>query len=122
MYRGINRLVRYRDRAIFHDAFSQSTHTAWRLSSGARLVSSDCVFYLQVTWYHGESAIEETALTTIEDSQGWCYVKRKHMQPKDAGVYRVTAENVAGFDEAQFSVAVQGRTLLEKLPYTYIDV
>ena len=67
-----------------------------------------------MTWYHGDAPVEETARTTIEDSQGWCYMKRKHVQASDAGVYRVTAENVAGLDEATFNVNVLGACVLDQ--------
>ena len=62
----------------------------------------------QITWYHGEAEVEESARSTIEDNGDWCYLKRKHMKASDAGVYRIKAQNAAGVDEASFNVTVQG--------------
>ena len=68
----------------------------------------------QITWYHGDSEVEESARSTVEDNEDWCYLKRKHMKASDAGVYRVRAQNAAGVDEASFNVTVQGiRTSLD---------
>ena len=62
----------------------------------------------QVAWSHGDEVLEESARLTLEDNNGWSYLKLKGSSTKDAGIYRVTAENKAGKDQAEFVVNLKG--------------
>lgn len=61
-----------------------------------------------VAWFHQDQLLEESARLTVEDNNGWSYLKMKNIAGKDTGSYRVTAVNTAGRDEAQFVVMVKG--------------
>ena len=61
----------------------------------------------KVTWYHGDKKVEESARVTMEVEEGWSYIKVKGTKAEDAGIYKVTAENAAGFDKANFKVLVK---------------
>lgn len=60
-----------------------------------------------VVWYHGDKKVEESARVTMETDEGWSYIKVKGAKAEDAGIYKVTAENAAGFDKATFKVLVK---------------
>lgn len=62
-----------------------------------------------MTWNHGDAELEESARVSIEVENGWSYLKVKNLTAKDAGQYRVMAENVAGLDEAKFDVFIKGK-------------
>ena len=69
-------------------------------------------------WYLGDRLLEETARISVEVNEGWSYLKVKNVNPRDAGLYKVTAENVAGIDEASFDVLVKGIWVHVFLRYT----
>ena len=76
-----------------------------------------------VTWYQGESELHETARVTIENNDGWSFIKVKGIKVSDAGTYKVSAENTAGSDSAEFTVNVQGRkSILFSYSYSYIYI
>ena len=62
-----------------------------------------------VAWKHADRALKETARLTLEDHNGWSYLKLKNVAAEDGGQYTVTAENTAGKDSAMFTVAVKGK-------------
>ena len=52
--------------------------------------------------------MEESNRVSTETAEGWSSLKVKATTADDAGAYRVTAENTAGFDSAEFQVLIKG--------------
>ena len=61
-----------------------------------------------VNWFHNDVKIEESQRVSTETAEGWSSLKVKATTADDAGTYKVTAENAAGFDSAEFRVLVKG--------------
>jgi len=61
-----------------------------------------------VSWFHNDAKIEESNRVSSEAAEGWSSLKVKASTVDDAGTYKVTAENAAGFDSAEFRVLVKG--------------
>jgi len=62
-----------------------------------------------VSWFHNDVKVEdESSRVSTETAEGWSSLKVKASTAEDAGTYRVTAENAAGFDSADFRVLVKG--------------
>ena len=61
-----------------------------------------------VCWFHNDAKVEETNRVSTETAEGWSSLKVKASTAEDAGSYKVTAENAAGFDSAEFKVLVKG--------------
>ena len=73
-----------------------------------------------VCWFHNDTKIEESNRVSTETAEGWSSLKVKATTADDAGAYKVTAENTAGFDSAEFQVLVKGIFLVH--PVIYITV
>ena len=63
----------------------------------------------KVTWYHGETVLETTNGCTIETKDNSSRLSIKGTSAKNAGKYKVTAENEAGSDSMEFTVSVKGK-------------
>ena len=61
-----------------------------------------------VSWFHNDAKVEESNRVGTETADGWSSIKVKATTIDDAGTYKVTAENAAGFDSAEFKVLVKG--------------
>jgi len=61
-----------------------------------------------VSWFHNDATIHESNRVSAETAEGWSSLKVKATTADDAGTYKVTAENAAGFDSAEFKVLVKG--------------
>ena len=61
-----------------------------------------------VTWYKGEDVLEASDTVNIETKDNSSRLTVKNVEAKDADLYKVTAENVAGSDSAEFTVTVKG--------------
>ena len=64
-----------------------------------------------VKWYKEEQVLEDSATVTMENNRGWGYLKVKSAKSADAGSYRITAENSAGKDQAEFRVVIKCKKL-----------
>ena len=65
-----------------------------------------------VRWFHNDAGVvEESGRVSTETADGWSSLRVKASTADDAGTYRVTAENAAGFDSADFRVLVKGSSL-----------
>jgi len=60
-----------------------------------------------VNWFLNDTKIEESNRVSTETAEGWSSLKVKASTADDAGTYKVTAENVAGFDSSEFRVLVK---------------
>jgi len=61
-----------------------------------------------VSWFHNDVKVEESNRVSSETAEGWSSLKVKASTADDAGTYKVTAENAAGFDSAEFRVFIKG--------------
>ena len=61
-----------------------------------------------VAWFHDDATVDETDRVSTATADGWSSLKVKASTAEDAGTYKVTAENAAGFDSAEFKVLVKG--------------
>ena len=61
-----------------------------------------------VSWFHNDVKVEESNRVSTEAAEGWSSLKVKATTVDDAGTYKVTAENTAGFDSSEFRVTVKG--------------
>jgi len=61
-----------------------------------------------VHWFHNDVSVHESARLATEGAEGWSSLKVKATTADDAGTYKVTAENAAGFDSAEFRVLIKG--------------
>jgi len=61
-----------------------------------------------VNWFHNDHKVDESNRVSTETADGWSSLKVKATTADDAGTYKVTAENAAGFDSAEFRVFVKG--------------
>jgi len=64
-----------------------------------------------IQWFRGDTVLHDTTKLSIETSEGWSHIKIKGASEEDAGLYRVTAENVVGIDSAEFRVIVKGASI-----------
>ena len=62
----------------------------------------------EVAWQHNDKSADESARVTVETQDGYSYLKVKGTSQEDSGIYKVTAENAVGKDEAAFNVCVRG--------------
>ena len=69
-----------------------------------------------ISWFHNSTELHNAGRLAIETAEGWSYVKIKGATEDDAGLYRVTAENVVGFDSAEFRVIIKGMKLIAHVP------
>jgi Immunoglobulin I-set domain len=74
-----------------------------------------------ITWFRGDTVLHDTARLSIETSEGWSHIKVKAATEEDAGLYRVTAENVVGLDTAEFRVIIKGLSILSSLCHHHFD-
>jgi len=61
-----------------------------------------------VCWFHNKTKVEESSRLATETAEGWSSLKVKNTTADDAGAYKVTAENAAGFDSTEFQVLIKG--------------
>ena len=61
-----------------------------------------------VSWFHNDRKVDESNRVSTETADGWSSLQVKASTVDDAGTYKVTAENAAGFDSADFRVLVKG--------------
>ena len=62
----------------------------------------------KITWYLGEQEIVKSDTTTIETTDITSTLTVKRVASSDAGIYKVTAQNEAGEDTAEFTIHVKG--------------
>ena len=72
----------------------------------------------KVLWYLGEKELNTTKNCLIEEGQEWCSLKVKAITAADSGKYRVTAENSAGMDIAEFTAVIKSKDLIHPKSYT----
>jgi len=64
----------------------------------------------------GVELIADVDRVSIETSEGWSRLRVRAVTPTDAGNYCVTASNVAGTDNAYFTIIVRGSCATAALP------
>lgn len=67
----------------------------------------------KVKWYRNDSEIQPSADLTLEGDGTFSRLTAKKASAKDAGTYKVVAENEVGSASAQFVVVVKGWLILD---------
>jgi hypothetical protein len=63
-------------------------------------------------WYHGDQELRATNGITIEIAETHNTLTVKGVSAKNAGTYRVEAENKVGSDSAEFTVKIKGSLII----------
>lgn len=70
------------------------------------------------TWYHGEEKLVKSNDIVIENTPNRSKIIIRNAQRKDTGMYKITAENTSGKDEADVQITVLGEFSFNFTPFS----
>ncbi|ELT96017.1 hypothetical protein CAPTEDRAFT_139759 [Capitella teleta] len=75
----------------------------------------------KLIWFKEDEEIGKSETTTIETSKNVSTLTIKKISSSDSGIYKVTAQNEAGEDSADFTITIKGKVSIINQIYAHID-